>query len=619
METRRIKSLSSLLTRKIAAGEVVQRPASVVKELIENCLDANATNIKIELLQGGKEAIKISDDGCGIYKDDLQLAVKPHATSKIYTDADLLSIKSLGFRGEALSSIAAISKFRICSRQHNSNCAWEIQVNDGQIQEPAPTALNTGTAVEVNHLFFNVPARQKFLRTAKTEFAQIDTIVKRLAMGNSSVGFSLKHNGKVVFNFSPAHEDNFQDRILDICGKEFLDNAMHISVSIADFTLHGYLGLPTFAKSSNDYQYFYVNGRIIKDRVVNHAINTAYQDVMYGHKYPAYVLFLELPHQQVDVNVHPTKYEVRFSESHQIHDFVFRNIKKALEKTKPIQNDLSQEIPGAHISKEYEHSQGQFHPNRQYQFNAIQQSLPLAVAEQIQAYKSLQDIEIDNHNSANNGLSQHTYHAMQHDATAHTTSDSGIPPLGYAIAQIHSIYILAESAQGLVIVDMHAAHERILYEKLKTQWHQQRIAKQTLLMPLIIKLSKNKLLCIEENLSQLSTLGLDISMFSEDSIAVRSVPLLFKTQHVESILHKVLDDFINLGKSFEIKNNINEILGNMACRAAIHANKKLSIPEMNALLRQMETTHNSNQCNHGRPTWRQLDMRELDALFLRGR
>lgn len=594
---RRIQLLPIQLANQIAAGEVVERPASVVKELLENSLDAGASEIDISIENGGIKSIKITDNGKGIHYDDLPLAFSRHATSKIYTLDELESLGTLGFRGEALASISSVSRASLTSRQVDSDHAWQIVV-EGRDQsiEIKPAAHATGTTIHIQDLFFNTPARRKFLKTESTEFAHIDEVVKRIALSHFDVSFSLSHQDKMIYQSQAAENELQQEhRIGALCGKDFLKHAMKVEIEASGLRLWGWVGLPTFSRSSADLQYFYVNNRIVKDKLVAHAVRQAYQDVMYGGRHPAFVLFLELDPSLVDVNVHPTKHEVRFREGRLVHDFIFSSLHRTIAKAKPqpaaelaIVEEASNELQTHHFAPGY-------YPSRS------QAPASMQVQETIELYQALQA------------------EPVSMPAPSIKPEKSDIPPMGYAIAQLLGIYILAETQEGLIIVDQHAAHERIMYERLKVQWQQQSLASQALLVPITISVTIKEKAYIEEHLEVFEQLGFEISILSENSLAIRQVPSIIKQKDVEPLIRDIINDLVNLGHSKQTQDYIDAILGTVACRGAIQAHHELSLAEMNALLRDMEITPRIDQCNHGRPTWTKLSMKELDSLFLRGR
>ena len=600
------------LVNQIAAGEVVERPASVVKELLENSLDAGATKISIDVESGGTKLIRVSDNGQGIHKDDLVLSLSPHATSKIRNIDDLEKVISLGFRGEALPSIASVSHLQLTSCWSGGDNTWSVTIDNSKPGDIFPAANKPGTTIEVRDLFFNVPARRKFLRTEKTEFSHLDDVVKRISLSRFDIDISLSHNQRVVKKL-PVAENRLQQerRIAEICGPAFIEQAVYMDFEYEGLRLWGWIAQPTFSRSQADMQYFYVNGRVVKDRLVSHAVRQAYSDVLFHGRHPAYVLFFECDPMAVDVNAHPGKHEVRFRQSRQIHDFLFRAIHKSLAEV----------VAGADSSHEYSHFSGlsaesntgnsgpaEINNGLAYQ-QPSQSSIPFAAAEQRRAYTEFAN---------NRGVAA----ISQNQALPGTENDAEaaeLPLLGFARAQLHGIYILSENAQGLVLVDMHAAHERITYERLKTAMEGDGITSQPLLVPMTLSVSSKEAQLVEEQAEVFSRLGFDVDRVADESIKVRQLPVMLSSSDIETLLRDVLSDLLIHGSSSRIQQEINEILSTMACHGSVRANRKLTIEEMNALLRDMEITERSGQCNHGRPTWIQLTIAELDKLFMRGR
>ncbi|MCK5003075.1 MAG: DNA mismatch repair endonuclease MutL [Gammaproteobacteria bacterium] len=598
---RRIQAMPTQLVNQIAAGEVVERPASVVKELLENSLDAQATRIEIDVEQGGVKSIRIRDNGHGIHKDDLTLSLSPHATSKIHSIEELENVSSLGFRGEALPSIASVSHLSLKSKWQDATEAWQVQSSNSNDFDINPVALNEGTTIEVKDLFFNVPARRKFLRTEKTEFNHLDDVIKKIALSRFDVDITLRHNQRPIRQLRAARDRLQQEkRIAEVFGPAFIEQALHMDFSIDGFRLWGWVGLPTFSRSQADMQYFYVNGRIVRDKVVSHAIRQAYQDVLFHGRHPAYVLFFEIEPSAVDVNAHPGKHEVRFRQSRSVHDFLFRAIHKSLADTRPADD-------GAHNISNFNNLEGsdnaQAMPSYQGRYGSnqpgvirSQSALSLAVAEQSRAYQSL----------------------ISDTAVPNEQDETEFPPLGYARAQIHGVYVLAENKEGMVLVDMHAAHERITYERLKQARADTGIAAQPLLVPVSMAVSEKEASSAEEHSDIFSGLGFELDRTAPEALRIRQLPVMLANADAEQLVRDVLSDLIRHGSSTRIKEAMNEVLGTMACHGSIRANRKLTIPEMNTLLRDMEATERSGQCNHGRPTWMQLTMAELDKLFMRG-
>lgn len=625
-----IRQLPNHLINQIAAGEVVERPASVVKELLENALDAGSTRIEIDIEQGGGKRIRIRDNGSGIPQDELALALSRHATSKIATLDDLEQVRSLGFRGEALPSIASVSRLILSSRHTDANQGWTL-FGDGQevFDEPAPVAHATGTTVDVVDLFFNTPARRKFLKTEKTEFGHIEDTVRKLALSRFDVGFELNHNQKNTLRLRPTDDRaSAERRVAEICGSAFVEQSLYLDYEAAGLRLWGWVGLPTFSRSQADLQYFYVNSRNIRDKLISHAVKQAYQDVMYHGRHPAFVLFLELNPQLVDVNAHPTKQEVRFREGRLIHDFLFRTLHQALADirpgdatTAPTQLPATQLPVGACPASDsplpplIEESPARLAPTqergeRSYQ-PQYQQRLQMPVREQMAAYQQLYQPVVPLENVVMDV-------GLKPDLQPNPTADD-MPPLGYAIAQLHGIYILAQNASGLVVVDMHAAHERITYEYLKQSMAQDALRSQPLLVPASLNVSKKEADHAEHHADTFRALGFELDRLGLEKLTIRAVPSLLKDGDTEALVRDVLADLITYGESNRIQNAMNEILATMACHGSVRANRKLSITEMNALLRDMERTERSGQCNHGRPTWTQMSLDQIDKLFLRGR
>ena len=605
----RIERLSPRLANQIAAGEVVERPSSVVKELLENSLDSGATQIDIQIEQGGVKRIRVRDNGCGIDKEDLPLAVSRHATSKIKELDDLEAVGSLGFRGEALASIASVSRLALKSAVPESVEGWQVET-EGIDMAPqlSPVAHNQGTSVDVVDLFFNTPARRKFLKTEKTEFGRIDEVVRRLSLSHLDIGFRLEHNGRNIHSMSPCSSPAEQARrVAAVCGGAFMEQALPIDEQSEHLRLWGWMGLPTFSRSQSDLQYFYVNGRSVKDKVVSHAVRQAYQDVLYHGRHPAFVLFLEIDPAWVDVNVHPTKHEVRFRDSRSVHGFIFSALHRVIAQTRPGDSRALEE-PGisAPAISQPEPVQQAF--GLREQENA---HVAAGVREQRPEYEPVSQNQIDVAIAKAAG-------SEPMPSLVESAKDE-IPPLGFAIAQLKGIYVLAENAQGMVLVDMHAAHERITLEKMRLAWDGQGLASQPLLVPESFSVSSREADAAEENAETFARLGIQLERAGPETLLVRAVPVLLKQPQVEPLVRDVLSDILELGSSKRIELQINEILGNMACHNSVRANRKLAIPEMNALLREMEITERSGQCNHGRPTWTQMSLAELDKLFLRGR
>jgi DNA mismatch repair protein MutL len=596
----RIQQLSNRLANQIAAGEVVERPASVVKELLENSLDSGATNISLDLDQGGTRLIRVRDDGTGIHPEDLTLSLSRHATSKISEIDDLEAVGTLGFRGEALASIASVSRLsitsNISSNATDGYCA--MTYGENMAAEVAPAPHPRGTTVEVKDLFFNTPARRKFLRTEKTELQKIEDIVRKISLSHPQVSLTVNHNGKVQRQYPRAtNEQEINRRVSAVFGQTFVENAIYVESENGGFKLSGWIGLPNHSRSQADQQYFYVNGRNIKDKVVTHAVRQGYQDVLYHGRHPVYALFLTVDPKMVDVNVHPTKHEVRFRESRQVHDFLFRAIHRALADVRPSAEAplASEQTPFGAPTMSSQVGMG-FGRGSGMSFGSRPQ-----IGEQTALYGKL--LETPGENPFEN----------------HEQDAEEIPPLGYALAQLHGIYILAQNQHGLVVVDTHAAHERITYERMKHASDDEGIKMQPLLVPIAMAVSERECEAVERFQEELLQLGLDIRCSSSESIMVRAIPVMLRGDSAESLVRDVLADMVEYGSTARLQQHRDELLSTMACHGSVRANRKLTIPEMNALLRDMEETERSGQCNHGRPTWTQQSITELDSLFLRGR
>ncbi len=584
-----INVLPDLLVNQIAAGEVVERPSSALKELLENSLDAGAREIAVQLAAGGTRLIKVSDDGCGIALDDLPLAVARHATSKIASLTDLERVASLGFRGEALASIASVARVTLSSRRADAKHAWSVVAEGPQVLAPEPATLTPGTTVEVRDLYFNTPARRKFLKSEATEFAHCDEAFKRTMLSRCDTAFSLTHNGRARWHMKPQ---TVAERVGAVIGEEFIAAARAVDESAGSLRLYGFVGSPASASASRDAQYVYVNGRFVRDRLLAHAIRQAYQDVLHHDRFPSYVLFVELDPAGVDVNVHPAKTEVRFRDSRAIHQFVFHAISKAL-------------APSAASGTRFEEDQDRgfeavpapaYSPQRPFM---QQQAMALATPQAPDFYATLFG-----------GTTQ----AREAAAPNYTAM-----PLGSAIAQLAGVYVLAQNEHGLVIVDMHAAHERIMYERLKQALDTAEIPMQPLLVPVVFNAEPLEVATAEDHREALSQLGFDLGQASPSALVVRAVPAMLHDADARELARDVLRELSEFGASRVLTERRNELLGTMACHAAVRANRRLTIPEMDALLREMEETDRSGQCNHGRPTWHQITMSELDKLFMRGR
>ena len=580
-----IRQLPGHLINQIAAGEVVERPASVVKELVENSLDAGASEITVDIMSGGQKLIRVRDNGSGIPKEELTLALSRHATSKISSLEDLESVASLGFRGEALPSIASVA--RLLLQSGRDDVAWQVEADNGALSDPAPAAHPQGTTIEVHDLFYNTPARRKFLKTERTEYNHIDKWLRRLALARPDVAFTISHNRRVVLNLPAAlDQDSRLDRINRICGEAFASQAIWISHETDGIALSGWLGLPTYNRSQADLQFWFVNGRSISDRTLSHAVRHAYRDVLFHGRFPAYVLYLSMDPATIDANAHPAKHEIRFRDGRRVHGVVSHTIASALSETKPGGYDISP-APATAIGNVFRQSAMSLSTGRP--------ASPHAVRDTLAAYQSMSAAHADEGQSSQD-----------------------VPPLGYAVAQLAGIYILAENANGLVVVDMHAAHERIVYEKLKTAFDSNDMVRQPLLVPVTIAVSESEADLAESVQTVFEKLGVVIDRSGPTSLLVREVPALLKQAEVESLIRDVLSDVQASGFSNRVEDHCHELLATMACHNSVRANRSLSIPEMNALLREMEVTDRADQCNHGRPTWTSVTLNDLDKLFLRG-
>jgi len=589
-----IRQLPSHLVNQIAAGEVVERPASVVKELLENSLDSGATRIEIDLEQGGTKLIRIRDNGCGIPPDELTLALSRHATSKIATLEDLEQVASLGFRGEALPSIASVSRLRLTSCEAGGDSGFSVTVSNEGPGDAEPAAHPPGTTVEVRDLFYNTPARRRFLRTERTEFGHVDKLVQRIVLSRFGVAFRFSHNGKVLFDLPAATTREMQEqRIGRICSKNFIEHALYVEHTSGDLRLWGWVARPTFSRSQPDMQHVYLNGRVIRDKVVSHSVKLAYRDVLFHGRHPACVLFLEMDPKAVDVNAHPAKHEVRFRDSRPVHDFVRRTIESVLAETRPGDDAAT----GAQVPADA----AQLLPDMPQEFR---QQRPIGLSSQTGADRG----------GAYTGLMADAQAAVVRDL-----QDADIPPLGYAIAQLHGVYILAENQDGLIIVDAHAAHERVTYEKLKAAFAEDGVQSQPLLIPLQINVGEAEADLAEARAADFRQLGLEVDRSGPDTLTLRQVPVLLGDKNAESLLRDMLSDIAETGSSERLQDQQDEILSTMACHGSVRANRQLTHHEMNALLREMEATERSDQCNHGRPTWSALSMKDLDRLFHRGR
>jgi DNA mismatch repair protein MutL len=578
-----IQQLPSHLINQIAAGEVVERPASVVKELLENSLDAGATEVQVDIVAGGQKLIRIRDNGGGIAKGELGLALSRHATSKISSLDDLEAVVSLGFRGEALPSIASVSRMTLCSRDGSADAAWQVDADNGLVGEPRPAAQPVGTTVEVHDLFYNTPARRRFLKTERTEFSHIEKWIKRLALARPDVALTLTHNRRTVLQLRAANTDDERlQRLAKILGETFAQNAVHLAAENDGIAVSGWLCLPTFNRSQPDMQYWFVNGRSINDKTLAHAARHAYRDVLFHGRYPAYVISLTMDPATVDANAHPAKHEVRFRDGRKVHGVVSQALEVALLDTRP----------GGHT---------QAPTSIEYRQTAEQGSMPLQSLTAV-APRAVAD-------------SLAAYQAITSDASG---TPQEIPPMGFAVAQLAGTYVLAENSDGLIVVDMHAAHERILYEKLKKNFDNNEVVRQPLLVPTTISVAESEADLVAESAEFFESIGLIVDRAGPTTLVVREVPALLRDSDAESLLRDVLADLSDAGRSNRVEDAVHDFLATMACHHSVRANRTLTLQEMNALLREMEVTKRADQCNHGRPTWTAITMAELDRIFLRG-
>ncbi len=614
----RIRQLPEQLINQIAAGEVVERPSSVVKELVENAIDAGARRIEIDLDAGGAKLVRVRDDGDGIAREDLALALSRHATSKIASLDDLEAVSTLGFRGEALPSIASVSRFELASRERGQDQAFAISAEDGRLGEVRPVAHPQGTTVTVRDLFFNTPARRKFLRAERTEFGHVEELVRAQALAHTSVEWRLSHNGKLVRRYAPA-SGQLERRLADVLDEDFAAQAIAIDVEVTGLALRGWIGRPTASRGQADRQYFFVNGRLIRDRLVAHAVRQAYADVLFHGRHPAFVLSLTLDPTTVDVNVHPTKQEVRFRDSRSVHDFLFRNLHAALSETRAGQSPgaVATSAPEfANAAPAYAYAGGGASARP---FGAAQTPLRLNTEDTLRAYSALYGERADGDAEATHVRDAEVSYVAPIAREALPASPEDIPPLGFAIAQLKGIYVLAENARGLVMVDMHAAHERITYERLKNARACGAIASQLVLVPVTLKVSAREADAVDEHAARFADLGFELARIGPEQVTVKRIPSALEGADIAELVRDVLGDLAQHGASRRLEEFENELLATMACHASVRAHRRLTLPEMNALLRQMEATERSDQCNHGRPTWVQLTQADLDRMFLRGR
>jgi len=604
----RIQLLPDQLISQIAAGEVVERPASALKELLENSLDAGSSDVQVSLMQGGIKQLRVADNGNGIAQDDLKMALTRHATSKIFSLEDLEAVASLGFRGEALASIASVSRTLIISRAVETKHAWRIASDGSEVSSIEPAALDIGTVIEVNDLYFNTPARRKFLKTDATEFGHCEEAFTRVALSRPDVSFTLQHNGKVLSRYAAGQSEK---RFNEVLGAEFAAESIAVNEEAAGLRLWGVAAKPTFNRNSRDTQYVYVNGRFVRDKLIAHAIRQAYQDVLHHDRHPAFVLFLELDPSLVDVNVHPSKTEVRFRDGQAIHRLIYHSLNKNLATPTGMSNaaTASQAVHNPFASQ-YANSPN--YPQYQAQIN-LNANQPTAFYENLFG-------DLKQASQAASAQNANAFSNQNNDPQAAQADDF---PLGFAVAQIHGVYILAQNKLGLVVVDMHAAHERIMYERLKNALDDKAVPMQPLLIPVSFNADRLEVATVQEEQSSgqgyLQQLGFEFAILSPNTLAVRAVPTMLQDADAVTLARDVLKDLREFGASRALTERRNELLGTMACHAAVRANRILTIPEMNGLLRDMEATERSGMCNHGRPTWFQVSMSDLDKMFMRGK
>ena len=657
-----IHLLPDLLINQIAAGEVIERPAAALKELLENSLDAGATDIAVQLEGGGIKLLRVRDNGGGIAPEQLPLALMRHATSKIASLDDLQRVASMGFRGEALASMAAVAQVTLTSRNVDAAHAWKVEAADGTQSDAAPAAHAIGTSVEMRELYFNTPARRKFLKSESTEYAWCEETFKRIALSRPDVAFSLQHNGRMVWQLAASKsvpppqpspdgrgsdyadtqksehelhekrrmnplppgegrvgEQALHSRITALLGPEFGQHAVNVERQIGPLHLYGIAALPAYSRSTRDEQYFFVNGRFVRDKVLMHAVRQAYQDILHHQRHPAFVLFLDMPPEQVDVNVHPAKSEVRFRESQGIHQFVFHALQDALSATMGTGNAESSANSSDSSFRRRPESSSLINPldSGLRRNDGAQQAMTFNAAQPQAAYK-LWEFQTGSGGE------------VKKQGNSESAFDSTLPPfpfplpapehpLGFALGQLSGIYILAQNQNGLIVVDMHAAHERIVYERLKTAFDAQQMPTQPLLIPVTFAAEALDIATVEEEQEALNQLGFDIAPLSTNTLAVRAMPAMLKQSHAETAAREVLHELRDFGASRALTERRNSLLATLACHSAVRANQQLSLPEMNAILREMEQTERADQCNHGRPTWFQVTLAELDAMFMRGR
>jgi len=669
-----IRVLPDLLINQIAAGEVIERPAAALKELLENSLDAGATEISVQLEQGGIKRLLVRDNGRGISKDELPLALMRHATSKIATLEDLQSVASMGFRGEALASIAAVAQLTLSSRTADDAHGWQVEAQDGRLSELVPSSTPQGTTVDMRELYFNTPARRKFLKSEATEFAHCQEAFKRIALSRPDVGFTLQHNGRIIWQLASTPplkgvkqairsadartrggregltgegervtETNAAlKRVAALLGDEFGHAAVPVARNVANLSMQGLAALPAYSRSNRDAQYFFVNGRFVRDKVASHALRQAYQDILHHQRHPAFVLFLDMPPEQVDVNVHPAKSEVRFRESQGIHQFIFHTLQQALSVSIAPDNSESdasfRRKPESSVSiKEMDSGLPAGQPalssskgRNDGTFNFEQQRISFGAAQHQATYR-VWETQTENINPPQSPLIRGEAPSSLREAAS--SPDKGrpggvdfslphaqqaCPPLGFALAQLSGVYILAQNEQGLIVVDMHAAHERIVYEQMKNSLDAERLATQPLLIPVSFYADALDIATAEAEQAALQKLGFDLAPLSPTTLAVRAMPALLKQSEAEAAAREVLNELREFGASRVLTERRNALLATLACHGAVRANRMLSVTEMNALLREMEQTERAGQCNHGRPTWFQMSMKDLDKMFMRG-
>ncbi|NNC63371.1 MAG: DNA mismatch repair endonuclease MutL [Gammaproteobacteria bacterium] len=584
-----IRILPSTLVDQIAAGEVIERPASALKELIENSLDAGATRIDVELANGGTRSIRVTDNGRGIDAEQLALALSRHATSKIASLDDLENVATLGFRGEALPSMASVGRFKLTSRAAAAEEGWSVESEGGALVDPRPAPHPLGTTAELRDLFYNVPARRKFLRTERTELSHADHVVRNLALARFDVEWRLRHNQRDILRLPRAEtREQRETRVGEVCGAAFLEHARFFEREIEGLRIWGWLADPTFSRSQADMQYTFVNGRFVRDKVLRHAARLGYEDVLFGSRHPAYVIYLELDPRRVDVNAHPAKLEIRFRDSRLVHDFVFRTIEAALAAGVD-SGEAASARPPAQV-----HTLGGAPGAQQAALQLPERAVSASTADVLPLYERL------------------------HARPAPKVAEGETPPLGFALAQLAGIYVLAENDEGLIIIDMHAAHERVTYERLKASLEETKVAAQPLLVPLTLKVASAEADLIEAWRDELAKVGLEAVRRGPDEIQISAVPRLLENTDVEALLRDVLSDLAENKGTHRVEAVVNELLATMACHGALRAHRRMTLDEMNALLREMETTERSDQCNHGRPTWTRITIADLDRLFLRG-